>query len=717
MPDLHLATSFNTFLLLLAAFGAGVFAYVSYRVTLPPVSRFLRLTLTTLRGLSLFLILLLLGEPLLSLVYHRSEQPILAVLVDQSRSMTIHDRTGDRREVLLKALDSPAIKAMSSRLEILFGAFDTKLGFPHSISRDSLSFTGEGTDIGGALKQLKNQMAERNVQAVLLLTDGTFTTGPSPLYEAEELGLPVFAVGIGDSSEPHDVLVRKVVANTITYVGNKVPVNATIKSSGTLNERVEVALLEGGQTLDRKTITLEPGTREYDVPLAFIPDHEGTQKISVDVSHLEGEISYQNNRSSFFVKVLKSKMQVVLVAGAPNPDVSAMRGVLQDDKNIELKTFIGRGNGQFYEGLLTDQALREADCVILVGYPKVGDSPTAITAIAHAAELGKGLFFVPSHTLDFQKLKTLEPYLPFVVPATSGDEGQLFFSLSEDQRNHTIVRSSPAEVWSKLPPVFTVGAPFHAKPESEVLARARIQNVATSDPLFLSRRVNRSKSLALAFYGIWRWKSYSEGIVGAELTLENFMSNSVRWLVTRDDERPVQVRPTKEVFAGSDPVEFTAQVYDDSYRPIDPSEVSVSVAKKGQASQLALTSLGNGRFEGAFDPLPEGDYTYSARAVAGSRQIAEEKGTFSVGGLNAEFLDTKANKHLLRQMALHTGGRYYEPDDLHRLPDDLASMSGFKVREVSISHQFELWNKTWMLGGLITLLALEWFLRKRHGML
>ncbi len=717
MPDLHLATSFHTFLILLAAIGAGAFAHVSYRVTLPPVSRFIRLTLTTLRGLSLFILFLLLGEPLLSLVYHRTEKPILAVLVDQSKSMTIQDKAGDRKERLLKSLNSPVFKEVSSKSEILYGAFDTKLWMLQTISRDSLSFAGEGTDIGGALKQLKALTAERNLQGVLLLTDGTVTTGPSPLYEAEELGIPVFAVGIGDSSEPHDVLVRKVVANTISYVGNKVPVNATIKSSGASNDRVEVTLLEGGKTLDRKTIVLEPGTREYDVPLSFTPDHEGTQKFAVDVSHLEGEISYQNNRSSFFVKVLKSKMQVVLIAGAPSPDVSAIREALQDDKNVDLKTYIGRGNGQFYEGPLTDQYLRDADCVILIGYPKVGDSGTALAAIARAADLGKGLFFIPSRSTDFQKLKILESYLPFVVPASSEDEAQLFFALSEDQRNHPILRSSIADVWTKLPPVFAVGASFHAKPESEVLARARIQNVTTGDPLFLSRRVNRSKSLALACYGIWRWKSYSEGIAGAEPLLDNIISNSVRWLVTRDDERPVQVRPSKEVFAGSDPVEFTAQVYDDNYKPMDAAEISLSVTKKGQSSQVTLTSLGNGRFEGAFDPLPEGDYNYAARVAGGGRQIAEEKGTFSVGGLNAEYLDTKANKHLLRQIALRTGGRYYEPEDLQRLPEDLASLPEFKVREVSISQQLELWNKDWMLGFLIFLLAFEWFLRKRHGML
>ncbi len=272
-------------------------------------------------------------------------------------------------------------------------------------------------------------------------------------------------------------------------------------------------------------------------------------------------------------------------------------------------------------------------------------------------------------------------------------------------------------MWNKLPPSFTLDEPFRAKPEDIVLATARAQSSTSTEPLMLSRNVNRSKSLAILCYGLWRWKSYSEGIPGAERILENLFSNSVRWLVTREDEKPVQVRPSKEIFAGADPVEFTAQVYDENYRPIDDAEVSLSVTRKGQASQLTLTPLGNGRFEGAFDLLPEGDYAFTARATAGGRQLSEEHGSFSVGGLNVEFQETRTNKLLLQQVASRTGGRYLESSELERLPQDLLSLPSFRSRDVSVARQFELWNKPLMLGIVVALFAIEWFLRKRHGML
>jgi hypothetical protein len=115
--------------------------------------------------------------------------------------------------------------------------------------------------------------------------------------------------------------------------------------------------------------------------------------------------------------------------------------------------------------------------------------------------------------------------------------------------------------------------------------------------------------------------------------------------------------------------------------------------------------------------LPEGDYTYSARALAGGKELAQEKGSFSVGGLNAEFLETRLNRLLLEQLAARTGGKYYEPQELSRLSADLAQMPNFRPRDVILARQFELWNKRWMMVVLVALFSIEWFLRKRNGML
>jgi hypothetical protein len=718
MPDFHLTISLSTLLILLAAVGAGALTVFAYRYTLPPVAGSLRVALMLLRGLGLFLLFFLLGEPILSLVFHRTEKPVLALLIDQSRSMTIRDRQGNRKEILLAALQSPALKKLQSTADLVYALFDEKTHVLQSFDDDSVSFHGEGTDIGGAIRQLKAEMSQRNLRGVLLFTDGNVTIGSSASYEAEELGVPVSAVGIGDTSIQQDLLVRKVLGNTITYVGTKVPVTATVRSAGFRNERVEVMLLEGGTVKDRKTIVLEPGIRQYEVPLYYTPDGDGMRKITVEVSQLPGELSTQNNRSSYYVKVLKNKMRVLLLAGAPSPDVAVFRQALNEDANIELRAFIERGGGQFYERAPTPQDFQDAECIVLIGYPAAASPTSVLQSLAGQLANGKGVLFVMSRTVDQRKLETLQAFLPFALPRRQGMETQTFFAVSEASRNNALFRSSPLpDVWSKLPPVFMLDEFVRAKPESEVLAAGRIQSALASNPLFISRRVNRAKSLALTCYGLWRWKTYAEGIPGAERLLENLVGNSIRWLVTREDEKPVQVRPTKEIFAGTDPIEFTAQVYDENYEPIDNAEVSLSVSQKGQTSQLTLTAVGNGRFEGALDPMPEGEYTYAARALSGGKELAEERGSFSVGGLNAEFQETRMNKAFLQQIAARTGGMYYDPADLGRLAADIPALLGFQSRDISLAQSSELWNRQWTLVVLVALFSLEWYLRKRHGML
>lgn len=720
MPDLHLSLSFHPALLVGAAIFAALLSWFVYRVTVPPVPRLVRTTLAVLRWLGLFFLLLFLGEPLLSLLHRTAEPPVAVVLVDDSRSMTIKDRAGERRTVLTAILQSDAVRNLTSAGTVRYAAFGGKTRFFDSFSVNSLTFSSDATDIAAALKRVKETAATTNIQAVVLLSDGNVTMGSSPEYEAENLGLPIFTVGIGDTSEQRDVLVRKVLTNTLAYSGSKVPVHVTVKSSGFNGERAEVVLRDATSELDRRTLTLGAGTREYTVPLTMIPQKEGMQKFTVDVSRLPGELTHENNRSTFFTKVLKSKMRVVLLAGAPSPDVAFIRRALTSDQNVEVVSFIERGGGQFYEGPFTAAALNDADCIILAGFPGTQSSVGTVTAVADAANNGKPVFLILSRTMDFAKLRIVEPHLPVVFSGASADEYQAFFVVPETQRHNAILKLSRTEsidAWSTLAPIFKLQVTVRAKPEAEVLATTRVQNVTIQEPFLVSRNVNRRKSLALLGYGIWRWKMMSEQTPAVESLLEDFLSNAVRWLTTREDERRVRVQPVQESFSGREPVEFSGQVYDENFQPIDNAQIAVTVTRGNQTSEVSLVPIGNGQYEGSFESLDEGDYQFTAQVKVDGKILGEDRGTFSVGGINVEFQETRMNKELLEQLAARTGGKYFTPASAQNLVQSITSLPNFTPREVTRSEDFELWNRSWMLALVVGLFSIEWFIRKRNGML
>ena len=721
MPAFHLSVAFSIVLLLLAAAGSAALAFFVYRFTVPVISRSRKLVLVALRSAGIFAVVFLIGEPLLTLITRSVEPPVVAVLIDQSLSMAIGEKTGNRAEKLRSVLRAPVWQELGKAGPVSYAAFAGSVHRYDRFTVDSLRLEGEETDIGGAFRSVRRMFESANLQAIALVSDGNPTVGVNPVYEAQETGVPVFTVGIGDTSEQKDVLIRKVLTNDISYVGTKVPVNVTVHSAGCGGERVSVTLREGPVVRDQKTLVLEEGSRDYSLPLSFTPDTEGIAKLTVDVSAVPGELTSRNNRMTAFSKVLKNRFRIVLVSGQPNPDEAFIRRTLENNPNFETRAFVEQADGGFYAGPLTPQAVNEADCILLDGYPTPGSREEAIRTIRDAANNGKPLFLVLGRTMDGQKLHILDPVLPFEFGTIGGEEQQVFVALPDAALNNPIVRtregSNPSDVWAKLPPVYRTPAEFRTKPGTEVLATVRVQSVTFHDPFIVDRNVRGVKSIAVLGYGIWRWKMLSESGSGSGEIPGDLLRNGIRWLTTREDERRIRVQAAKQTYSTQEPVDFTAQVYDENYEPVDDAQIDLRAVRGSGTYPLSLHPLGSGQFQGAFDRLPEGEYSFTATVLENGRSIGSGRGSFSVGGVSAEYLETRMNKSLLEQVAAQTGGRYYDPRAVHSLAGDISALPNFKPRETHKSAEIDIWNSRWMLALVTLVFSAEWFLRKQSGML
>ena len=716
MPELSLSISLSTLFVLTAALLSIALSVFVYRITIPAIPGRVRLLLVALRSLGLFFLFLLIAEPLVSLFQRTDEPPQTLVLVDNSRSMTIADKSGVRSEDLRSVLNSDAIQRLSEFGEVRFAVFDSRARFFSSFSYDSLTFAGDGTNLSQALQQVKEEAQKSNIRSVVIISDGNSTSGSSPLFEAEDLHIPLFAVGIGDTTEQRDVVVHTVLTNTLTYAGTRVPVNVTVKSSGFGGQRVEVTLRDSTGVVDRQFLTLQSGEREYSVALSFIPEKPGLQKHRVTVTSLPEELTDQNNRATFFTKVLKSKMRIAILAGEPGADLAFIKRALEQDPNIEVTTFIEQPGGDVRPGSLAAQALKEQDCLLLVGFPRTDTSPANLNAVADAVKNGLPFLFLASRQLDVTRLGPLEPVLPLTIRKNLANEAQIFLQIPETQKRHVILRlKTPTDdPWSSLPPLFQQHHDVRVKPEAQALAFSHIQNITMKIPSIAVRNTAGHKSLAVMAYGLWRWKML--GDKRQKDLLDEFMSNSIRWLTTRDDDKKIRVTPALEFFSSRDPVEFIGQVYDDSFQPIDDAHITVSVQERNEKRELTLSSLGNGQYAGNWDNLPEGDYSFTAIVQRDAAILGRETGTFSVGDLAIEFLETQAHPLLLQQLAAQTGGAYLEKGQRDRLPDAVRSTPGFRSREIVRSSEIELWNARWSMILLLAVFAGEWLVRKRFAM-
>jgi hypothetical protein len=228
--------------------------------------------------------------------------------------------------------------------------------------------------------------------------------------------------------------------------------------------------------------------------------------------------------------------------------------------------------------------------------------------------------------------------------------------------------------------------------------------------------VNKQKSLAVLGHGLWRWRLMAQGTPETGRLLSAFLSNGIRWLTTHEDSRPVKVSTSKEAFTQGEPVEFVGQVYDAAMQPVDNGQLRVTVRRGEKETATVLRPIGNGRYEGSIEGLGEGDYTFGALAKTDGQQLGEDNGRFTVGELNLEFQETRMNSSLLREIAQRTGGHYYTIQELETLVQDITSQPSFSARESVRTRTLELWNWQYSLTAVILLLGVEWFIRKRSGM-
>ncbi|MCB2206610.1 hypothetical protein KQI65_17855 [bacterium] len=730
-----LSLSESVALLVLLIVAALLFALWVYRHTVPEITRRRRIVLVTLRTLALSVLLFLLFEPVLNLEHSEEIPPRVAVLVDDSRSMTVEDGGVARSTLVRDFVEGSDYRDLDGKGEKTAAVFAGKLYPLQELTADSLRFDGGETDISRALQEVYEAGAEENLRSVVLVTDGVFTAGKNPLYAARSLGMPVHVVAVGDSAEKKDVLVSRVLANSIAYLESTLPVDVTVRSAGFEGGNTAVRLLDGDRVISVEELPLRPGSNEYPLRFQWTPEKEGVHRLTVRLDPVEGELTTRNNSRSFFVKVLKSRMNIVIVAGAPSPDVSLLQRELRKDRNIETQLFVRKAGGEWYEDAPVAQTFLDADCIILAGFPtgsgaftagEASDAPASsrgadvavLQQIAAAMDARRvPLFLLPSRTQDFRALNQgLGTWLPYDIVQARPEETEVFFELAEAGKNSPILSSglSP-DLWPELPPLFKTESSFRARPGTQVLGTMKLNNISFDEPLLMTRKLNRSRVLAWTAYGLWRWELAYDVMDGNVPGI--LISNAIRWLTTREDDKRVRIRPSKEFFDSGDEVELLGQVYNESYEPVDNATVSVTVRKEGEERELILSPQGSGRYSGVLDLTDEGEYQYRGTASIDDRDLGSDEGRFSVGELNIEFQNTRMNNILLRQIAAETGGSYRLITNTAGLPEAVHDATDFTSTPRLIKQDIQLWNIAWLLALAILLFAIEWYLRKQAGMI
>jgi len=355
-----------------------------------------------LAGLRLFYVLLTLCVllPQVRLWFEREGWPDVAILIDDSRSMSTSDRYQDpavqeRVQKLAQAsgFSNPerlqiAQALVTQRdgawLEALLTKRRVKLHLYHFSGRSArladvtepadlgaairtvqeLRAEGESTQLGRAIQQVVNDFRGSSLAGVIALTDGITTEGEdlaSVSRKAAQLGVPLFFIGLGDDHEVRDLKLHDLQVESSVYVHDRLVFEARLTAQGYTDQRmVSVTLSEKDndgnlKRLDTTRVTTDPEGKPVKFRLVHQPTEPGEKRYVIEVPVQDDEAQPANNRLERTVFVREAKLiKVLYVEGYARYDYRFIKHLLEresdrdkSNKTIDLKVLLVDADSEY----------------------------------------------------------------------------------------------------------------------------------------------------------------------------------------------------------------------------------------------------------------------------------------------------------------------------------------------------------------------------------
>jgi uncharacterized membrane protein len=680
------------------------------------------------------LVLLLLWEPAVTVAELKSQQNIVAVLLDDSRSMSIADAGTDGatpRETAAAQALSKVLPGLGKKFQVRTYRLDNSL--TRMERQDQWHADAAATHINAGLRQLVSETSDLPVGAVVLLSDGAENSGGIDLETINALHnrrLPVHTIGFGKEMAAHDLEVEDVAVAAKAMAGSRVTATVTLHQHGYAGQRATLNVKDGDKLLATKDVTLDKDGVTQSETMFFNAGDAGVKSISFALEPLPGEQSAANNAVTRLVDVSAEPRRILYVEGEPRWEFKFIRRAEAEDKGVQIVSMLRTTENKIYrqgiadpseladgfptkaEDLFRYQAIilgsveadyftpvqqellhefvdkRGGGLLFLGGRFALGDGGWASSSVADLFPT-----FLPNQKGTFHRESATVQLTP------AGAESPITRLLDD--------RAANIDRWRKLPYLNDyqdAGAP---KPGATVLA----QTIAGRPmPLLVTQSYGRGKTALLATSGTWRWQ------MSAPLndpSHDLFWQQLLRWLA-KDSPGQVTATMPQQTLMDEGHVQMTVVARDREFNPAADAHVSAHmIGPGGESTMVDLTPVPNtpGNYSLDWTADKPGSYVAEVTADRGSVELGKDVISFQREDGVAENFHTEQNRELLEKLSNETGGRYWEVNELDRLPKEISySEAGISVRDTK-----ELWDMPAVFLALLGLMSTDWLLRRKWG--
>jgi len=689
---MNLITEYPLWLGLFCIIAGLAYSFILYRKgkSLSELSVWMIRLMATFRFVVISLLAFFLLSPLLKTINRTVEKPVIIVAQDNSESIIVGKDAAFYQKEYKKNLQK-VIDELGDKYEVRTYSFADKIN--ELKSTDSLKFNEKQTDISSLFDEIETRYSNRNVGAVILATDGLYNKGANPVYSSDKIKIPFYTVALGDTTVKKDIILAKVNANRLAYLGNQFPMEIVVNAKQFKGKTTTLAVNKGSSILFTQTINFSSDAFITTIPVLLDAKEIGLQRYRIKLSSMPEEMSLSNNERDVFIDVLDARQKILILADAPHPDIAALKESIEANQNYEVESYTIDN---------FDKPLKKYNLVILYQIPNVRNPSTKIMNEITAGNIpvwafsGAGSILKSNLTAtnSNQKSNECESVL---------DQNFPLFTLSDELRK--AVKTFPAVTC----PFGTYGT----ETGSNVLIYQRIGIVDTKTPFMFFNSIGDNKIAIVEGEGIWRWRLQDFATHGNHNVFDELVSKTVQFLSVKVDKSFFKVIG-KNNFLENEAIEMEAEVYNESYELINEPEVNITITNSENKNFPYTLSKKANAYRLNAGMMPVGEYKYEAKVKVGEKMYTQ-KGSFSVSALQVELINTVADHQMLFSLAKKHNGEMVYPNQLKKLVIDLNKRDDIKSVSYTEKKLTDLINLKWIFFLLLTLLSIEWFMRKRNG--
>ncbi|MBN2529064.1 MAG: hypothetical protein JXR76_21925 [Deltaproteobacteria bacterium] len=747
MQDWQISTilSWSNPLVLMSLVAALVVVVWTY-LTIDPLSGWkVRVSLSLIRLCSLLCAVYILMQPSLIVMQTVPSATPLAVVFDVSASMGFPADANRLSTAVQRARDAIRGATLSRKMSFRFFSFARTVTGISSMDEVALRDGEPGdTSFRNLFSHLTKLDEDEAFSGVLLLSDGADTSNISE-QEVKRLGIPVNVAFIGSDSGRKDLLIKDVSVDEFAFSRKPNPLLVTIENHGLPVTEVKVHLLRNGKLLQQKTAAVIDGQGQ--VTFQVIPRQPGRHIYRIEIPVHKDETHRENNVRHVEMDVMRDKYRILHLSGAPTWDQRFMRDLLTQWPQVDLVSFYllrtpYQSTTQSNAGLslipfpteeLFTRHLKEFDLLIFQDFdPATVGVDIYLKQIAEYVTDGGALVVSGGQgglTSAAIANSPLGKLIPLAMQRANTPQARLIsdapFSpeLTELGKRHPLFQRTGVafggaeEQLRSLPRLNGIVRMAGVQGDGQVLlAHPHIRNGAIGAPLMAVSEPDRGRILMVATDSLWSW-GFCAAMTGAPAEYyTRFWKQAVRWLTHSRELSRVSLDIDKKDDSKNTPVNFNISLLNEEYLPAAGEQLTIEISwdDKNGSQQKALfdgTTNNAGMYRLIWHPVQSGPH--DVRITTSGNPGLELSDSFLVEGDNREMNHLSPDIGRLREISDASGGVLFE----NAIRLDELKLKAAPDSQVLSRRDTALWSHPVTLILLFALIASEWFLRKRWGLI